>query len=973
VLPARAAPFRCLAPLLALLLLAFGLRVAGLESQSIWVDEGFSIDFSSKTAACMTEMWKARGGSSLVSDSQAPCSANDPLAIAVDIHPPLYYLLLHEWMPLAGRGEYAVRFPSVLLGLLLVLALYKLGSSVAGRLAGFASAAVGAAAPFYIAYSQEARMYAPVALFGAFSLYFTWRIALDQGPRATSRHWLWVGLVVSSVLALYTHYSAVLVIAAENILVAGVVLWRLFHRTPCTPRPAPYALFGRWAAAQLVQLAAFFPWLRTTIGQVASYNQNLWVPNWQHELTETFRAFDAGLWIQQAESLWLAVPVTAVLLAGAAAILLPGPRRLSTRHAALVFAAGTLAAETLLALAAFQIRPEFHPRYLMVLATPYYLLLGLALAALWRKRWAAGLLASGGLAAIFALGLWGYEFDPTFAKDDTRTLAQYLAGHTTARDVVILDAPEPLGYYYHGPAQLVYVAGDEQTAAAKLTDATAGKQRAVYVQWFLSTSDPEQLMPFLLQKYGRLVDDHTFRGYRERTYALPGSAAFEFTPTSQPASANFDGIFQLEGAGFGPSANGDPALLPKLGQPVALSGQQLLLSLKWRLLKPIDKDYKVTAYLTDDHGHLGGQVDLLLRRDQALTSRWQTGEEATDYYVMDTLPGLMPGKYGLNVAVYPKGGQERLSVLDAAGAPGGGSATIGTVDVLRPSAPVDLGAAGIPHPLQATVAPGVQLAGYDLASQTVSQGDPLHLALFWQVLARPPAGLKTTIALAPVPPGSPRAAQDSALSTQPTWSWSAAPAFPTASWQPGDAFREWEDPALPPDLPPGTYQLEVGMGGLLAPVGQVQVLERHRNFAAPEPEHPLAADLGGSIELLGYDQDQPSYKPGATAKITLYWRGAAPMSDSYTAFVHVLDPGRHVVSQVDAIPDGGRLPTTAWLPNEVVQDTYELPLKPSLAPGAYQLEVGFYRGDTGARLKASSPDVKAIDDGLLIGQLNVAP
>ena len=54
-----------------------------------------------------------------------------------------------------------------------------------------------------------------------------------------------------------------------------------------------------------------------------------------------------------------------------------------------------------------------------------------------------------------AIGLNGYEFDPSFAKDDTRTLAQYLAGQTRADDVIFLDAPEPLGYYYHGPAALI--------------------------------------------------------------------------------------------------------------------------------------------------------------------------------------------------------------------------------------------------------------------------------------------------------------------------------------------------------------------------------------------------------------------------------------------------------------------------------------------------------------------------------------
>ncbi|HLY67774.1 MAG TPA: glycosyltransferase family 39 protein, partial [Chloroflexota bacterium] len=703
------------------------------------------------------------GGSSVIGDPQAAHAASDPLAIAVDIHPPLYYLLLHEWMQRAGRGEYAVRFASVMVGLLLVLALYKLGASVASRTAGLLAAAAGAVTPFYVAYSQEARMYAPVALFSAFSLYFTWRVierresgvgssgvgSQESGVRrrvSLRRLLPWVGLIVSSSLALYTHYSAVLVIGAENALVAAMLLWRwLSHRgtvstsslatandlrpdsrlpTPDSRLPPPASrLLLAWAAAQLVQLVLFFPWLRTSIGQVAAYNQNLWVPNWQHELTDTFAAFDAGLWIPPAESLWLAVPVTALLLAGLVALLVRRRRGWSASGKALAFAGGTLALETVLALVAFQIRPEFHPRYLMVLATPYYLLLGLTLTALWRRWWPAGMLAGAALAAVFVVGLWGYEFDPNYAKDDTRTLAQYLASHTTAQDVIVLDAPEPLDYYYHGPAQLVYVAGEDGTAAQKLSDATTGKQRAVYVQWFLSTSDPEQLLPFLFQKYGRLVDDRTFRGYRERIYALPSNAQLQLTDTSQPQSADFDGTFQLEGLGLGPAANGDPQLLSELSRPVTVSGGNLMLALKWRLLKPVTKDYKASAYLTDQAGHLGGQVDLLLRHGQAATPRWRVGEEAVNYYVLETLPGLMPGLYTLNLAVYADGEQERLSVLDAAGAPGSGNVAVGTVEVLPPAGPTQASSLSIPKALDDSVAPGVRLIGYEPPSQPIGQGD----------------------------------------------------------------------------------------------------------------------------------------------------------------------------------------------------------------------------------------------------------
>ncbi|HEX6511838.1 MAG TPA: hypothetical protein VF157_06045, partial [Chloroflexota bacterium] len=204
------------------------------------------------------------------------------------------------------------------------------------------------------------------------------------------------------------------------------------------------------------------------------------------------------------------------------------------------------------------------------------------------------------------------------------------------------------------------------------------------------------------------------------------------------------------------------------------------------------------------------------------------------------------------------------------------------------------------------------------------------------------------------------------------WQTDVQPRYPTDRWAAGDAFRDWYAPVLPAQLPAGDYELLVGLGGPMASIGQVQVQELQRTFAAPAPEHPLKANLGGTIELLGYDQDRPSYKPGSTARIILYWQGAAPMTDSYTAFVHVLDAGQHVVAQVDSIPAHAQLPTTAWLPGQVVSDAYDLPLKADLPPGAYQLEVGFYRGDTGIRLKASSTDVRAIDDGLLIGTLTVS-
>jgi len=76
---------------------------------------------------------------------------------------------------------------------------------------------------------------------------------------------------------------------------------------------------------------------------------------------------------------------------------------------------------------------------------------------------------------------------------------------------------------------------------------------------------------------------------------------------------------------------------------------------------------------------------------------------------------------------------------------------------------------------------------------------------------------------------------------------------------------------------------------------------------------------------------------------------------SWKVFVHVLDGASHVVAQKDDLPDGGRTPTTSWLPNQVVADRYEVVL-PSALPGQAQLEFGMYEPISGKRLTIGPAD-----------------
>jgi predicted membrane-bound mannosyltransferase len=94
---------RDIAAIIGVIWLAFGLRLLSLADANIWWDEGWSV-------------WLAR--QSVLGIARGT---------AADVHPPLYYWLLHAWQALAGESEFAVRFLSVAAGTLTVVALWYLG------------------------------------------------------------------------------------------------------------------------------------------------------------------------------------------------------------------------------------------------------------------------------------------------------------------------------------------------------------------------------------------------------------------------------------------------------------------------------------------------------------------------------------------------------------------------------------------------------------------------------------------------------------------------------------------------------------------------------------------------------------------------------------------------------------------------------------------------------------------------------
>lgn len=247
----------------AVLLLAFGLRTIHLADRPLWYDEAFAILYASLSPARM------------VYGTVTPVAG----AGAADVHPLLYYFLLHGWMGLAGRSPLAARFLSVFLGMLTVALLWRLAAWCFDRRTGLAVGFLAAIHPFHVAYSQEARMY---ALLGLAAVLATWgllrallhtsRLTPDasrltpDASRLTSHasRSNWLLFASGSALTLYAHNLGSFFLLALHLLAVSRRRW--WRRLPAL------------LLADLVALALFAPWLVGVLpGQVGFVGRGYWL------------------------------------------------------------------------------------------------------------------------------------------------------------------------------------------------------------------------------------------------------------------------------------------------------------------------------------------------------------------------------------------------------------------------------------------------------------------------------------------------------------------------------------------------------------------------------------------------------------------------------------------------------------------------------------------------------------------------
>jgi hypothetical protein len=226
------------------MLLAGILRWLDIGTESLWVDEIYSYRQALKSVESII--------------------ANAPS----DVHPPVYYILLHWWTLVFGTSEAGLRGLSALCGVVSVPLMYVLGKRVWNPRTGLFAAFLLTVSHFHIHYSQEARNYSYLALVTIGGMLAFMRL-LDEIKSENVLTWRTIGwFLLANTLMMYSHFFALFVVVAQNVYIASLLV---------LDRPFFLRVWKRWFVLQIALLLIFSPWLNILYWQIRVVRGGFWI------------------------------------------------------------------------------------------------------------------------------------------------------------------------------------------------------------------------------------------------------------------------------------------------------------------------------------------------------------------------------------------------------------------------------------------------------------------------------------------------------------------------------------------------------------------------------------------------------------------------------------------------------------------------------------------------------------------------
>lgn len=273
----RAPLFVPLLLLIAVAIGALGTRLFLLGDKSIWLDEAWS--------------WRAAemSISSMIERTQG------------DVHPPLYYTILHYWVDLFGDAEFSLRLPSAIFGAAIIVLVTAAAWRIGGTLLAALTAILLIANPADLQFTQEARMYPLIGLLSLAATLLLAEFIQKQRPLMLAAY------AVVVIALVYTHYSGFIVLGVHGLLFLyyGARQWR---------RDADYAILTGATIAALAVVIAYVPWWSTFFSQSGSGVGHVPDPT----ISLAGATLRAALGLRELHALWaiLALPLLAMMAYG---------------------------------------------------------------------------------------------------------------------------------------------------------------------------------------------------------------------------------------------------------------------------------------------------------------------------------------------------------------------------------------------------------------------------------------------------------------------------------------------------------------------------------------------------------------------------------------------------------------------------------------------------------------------------------
>lgn len=211
--------------------------------RSVWFDEGYSIIVLDQPFDRMMALLK------------------------VDVHPPLYYLLLRGWTGIFGPSATSMRAMSCLFCGLTVLTMMALLRRLAGEKAALMTMPFLVAAPMLLRYGYEIRMYSLVPFLSVLGTYALLRAvdgerASDSDPRlhrtVQVHEWpWWLAYAVIVALGMYTQY-----------MMALVWMTHLAWLCMCARSVGGFTALRRYLTPYVLAVVLYLPWLPSAVDQI---------------------------------------------------------------------------------------------------------------------------------------------------------------------------------------------------------------------------------------------------------------------------------------------------------------------------------------------------------------------------------------------------------------------------------------------------------------------------------------------------------------------------------------------------------------------------------------------------------------------------------------------------------------------------------------------------------------------------------